>query len=71
MLPAGHEVRQLPAEQMRPAAQVAPELLPTPTLVQLPAAPQCWRLVRGSAQVPAQSTRSLWHETWQEPLLQT
>jgi hypothetical protein len=67
--PIWQESWQLPPLQTRPAGQVAPArpaVRPHPVV-----APQCWRLVSGSTQVPLQSTRLAWQESWQLPALQT
>jgi hypothetical protein len=48
---------QTPELQIKPAEQAEPELFPTPTLVQSPAAPQWVRLAPGSVQIPPQSIK--------------
>jgi hypothetical protein len=58
---------QSPAEQTWPAGQMFPSLAP----VQSPEAPQKVRLVSGSTQLPAHSTRLVGQESWQVPSEQT
>jgi hypothetical protein len=66
---------QVPEEQTAPAptvlAQLAPLLLPTPTLVQLPDAPQKLASLAGFTQLPPQLTCPDGHDTAHALLTQT
>ena len=66
--PAWQESWQVPPLQTWPAGQVLPAL-PAPLTPQPVVAPQKERLVSGSTQVPLQSTRPAWQDSWQLPPL--
>jgi hypothetical protein len=47
------------------------QLLPAFEPMQVPLAPQCWRLLAGSMQVPLHWICPPWQESWHAPLEQT
>jgi hypothetical protein len=65
------DAEHVPEEQTVPAPQVLPSLFPTPTLVQLPVAPQYVGSVLGLMQMLPHLTWLLGQETTQLPPTQT
>jgi hypothetical protein len=68
---AGHETWQTPLAHTLPPAQTAPALPPASAVPHPSVAPQFWRLVLGSMQMPPHSTSPAWHESWHTPFEQT
>jgi hypothetical protein len=68
--PVGQDTAHVPPLHTRPSVQAFPVLLPAPTLVQSPAAPQWPLSVFGLTQTPPQFTLPVGHETAQAPATQ-